>query len=185
MKHVLSLHIPDTMDDWGLTIQDVSVYSDIIPVSCLTLQILLPGFKRASTFDENSVPPLEPNFTRTFTACSLGVQTQNCGTSYDCLPDGIYVIRLSVSPNEHVYAEYNHLRMVQAWKKYYQHLCDLNLNACQTDEIMNARLKKLRMIQDYLNSAKAQAQICHNPTKAMELYTYAVTLLDKLDCKSC
>lgn len=185
MKHVLSLYIPDVMNDWGLTIHDTSVYADAIPITCPTLQILLPGFTKAVTFDENSVPPLQPNFIRHFTACHLKVQTSNCGTKYDCLPDGIYVIKYSVSPHDYVFVEYNHLRIVKALKKYQKVLCTIELDTCTPNGEKSAKLEQLMQIKGYLESAKAQVEYCHKPNKGMELYQYAMKLLDKFDCSPC
>jgi hypothetical protein len=173
------------MNDWGLTIIDTSAYADTIPVTCPTLQILLPGFTKAVTFDESSVPPLAPGFMRTFHACDLGVQTSNCGTEYDCLPDGIYVIKYAVSPHDIVYVEYNHLRITKALKKYQSALCNLELEACAPGAEKSAKLEKLLEIKGYLEAAVAQVEYCHKPNKGMELYQYALKLLEKLDCSPC
>lgn len=185
MKHQLSLSITESIDDWALHIQDVSVYATMIPISCLTLQILLPGFTKAVTFNEDSVPALVPGFSRSFNACALNIQTQNCGTTSDPLPDGLYVIKLSVSPNDYVYAEYNHLRIVQAMLLYKKHLCDLKLSACEPTGPQKARLAELREIRDLLEAAKAMVEVCHEPNEGMELYSYAMSRLKKLKCKSC
>ena len=185
MKHVLSLHMPDTMNDWAITIHDTSIYTDLIPISCPTLQVLMPGFKKAATFDSTSVPPLVEGFIRHITACDLGVQTKNCGTAYNCLPDGIYVIRYSVSPNDILYVEYNHLRITQALKKYQKHLCDLELADCRPSLEKAHKLAELQEIKGYLDAAKATVDFCHKPTKGMELYNYALKRLNKLDCTTC
>lgn len=185
MKHVLSLHIPDTMNDWSLTIHDTSIYAENMAISCPTLQVLMPGFTTATTITEDSVPPLEAGFIRHLTACTLEVQTQNCGSTYNCLPDGIYVIRYSVSPNDLVYVEYNHLRIVQAMKKYQKHLCDLKLEACPIPADKSLKLKELMEIKGYLDAAKSAVDYCHQPTKGMELYTYALKRLNALNCKTC
>lgn len=185
MKHVLSLHIPDTMNDWVLTVHDTSVYTSLISITCPTLQVQLPGFTTSTTFNEDSVPPLEGGFIRQLTACDLEVQTTDCGSTYDCLPDGIYVIKYSVSPNDIIYVEYNHLRIVQAMKKYQKHLCDLELNNCAPDKQKSAKLAELQEIKGYIDAAKASVETCHNPDKGIELYNYANTRLDKLDCKTC
>ena len=185
MKHVLSLHMPDTMNDWALTIHDTSIYNEDMNISCPTLQIKAPGFTTATTINEDSVPPLVPGFIRHITACTLGMQHSDCGTRYDCLPDGIYVVRYSVSPNDIVYVEYNHLRIVKAMKLYNKHLCDLKLQACSPTEVQTARLKELQEIKGYLEAAKATVEYCHNPTKGTELYTYALKRLKALDCSSC
>ena len=185
MKHVLSLNIPDTMNDWSLTIHDTSIYVENMPISCLTLQVLMPGFTTASTFTASSVPPLEAGFIRHLTACDLEVLCESCGSVYNCLPDGIYVIRYSVSPTDLVYVEYNHLRIVQAMKLYQQHLCDLELQACAIPADKKARFDELMEIKGFLDSAKAKVDYCHEPSKGMELYNYALSRLKKLDCKSC
>jgi hypothetical protein len=186
MKHALSLYIPDTMNDWSLTIQDTSVYSDIIPITCPTLQILVPGFVSAVTVNDQTMPnPLAPNFTRTFTACDLELQTQSCGTQYDCLPDGVYVIKYSVSPNDVVYVEYNHLRMVKALKKWNTKLCELELAPCDPPSEKKSKLDELMKIKAYFEAAKNMVEFCHRADKGMELYNFANKLLDKLDCKTC
>lgn len=185
MKHKLSLAIPDTMNNWSMTIQDMSVYTELIPVSCLTLQVLVPGFIKAVTFDENSVPALATGFIRHLTACNLELQTTSCGTRFDPLPDGIYVVRLSVSPNEIVYVEYNHLRITQALIKWKERLCELQLAACDptTDKLL--KLDKLMEIRGKFEAAKAMVEVCHKAEKGVELFNYAVKELDKLNCQSC
>ena len=186
MKHALSLHIPNTMNDWSLTIQDTSVYTDLIPISCPTLQILVPGFVNAVTVNDESMPvPLEPRFTRTFTACDLDLQTQSCGTRFDCLPDGIYVIKYSVSPNDIVYVEYNHLRIVKALKMWNEKLCELELAPCDPPSEKLAKLEHLMKIKAYLEAAVNKVEFCHKPKEGMDLYNYALQLLKKLDCSTC
>lgn len=186
MKHKLSLYIPDTMDDWSLTIQDTSVYTDLIPISCPTLQILLPGFIKATTVNDTTMPnPLVPEFTRQFTACDLDVQTQSCGTRFDPLPDGIYVIRYSVSPNDVVYVEYNHLRMVQGLKKWNEKLCELDMAPCDPPSEKKAKLDELMEIKAFFEAAKNRVEFCHKAEEGMELYNYAMKRLRKLNCQTC
>ena len=185
MKHKLSLAIPDTMNDWSITVQDMSVYTDIIPVSCLTLQVLVPGSILAVTFNEDSVPPLTPGFIRHLTACNLGLQGEGCGSRFDCLADGIYVFKLSVSPNDIVYVEYNHLRITQALKLWKELLCELDLAPCDPPKDKKKKLDRLMELKGYLEAAKAKVEVCHDPKKGMELYNYALSELKKLNCKPC
>ena len=182
MKHLLQLHIPHTMNQYTLTVQDTSAYSDMIPISCPTLQIQYPGFTSATTINHESVPALEPAFIRHLTACDLEVQTAECGSRFDCLADGIYVIRYSVSPNDIVFVEYNHLRITKAMMKFQKHLCDLEKLTCGPDEHTSAKFKKLMDLKLKLDAAVASVEFCHKPTKGMELYNYVVKQLDKLDC---
>jgi hypothetical protein len=185
MKHQLSLHIPQTMDDWSLTIMDTSIYTDLIPVSCPTLQILLPGFKKAVTLDQNSSPVLVPGFTKNLSACMLNVQKESCGSRFDPLPDGVYVIKYSVSPNDYVYVEYNHLRIVKAMTKWDRLWCELELAPCANPKDKTDKADKLMEIRGYLYAAVATVQGCHNASKGMELYEYAIRLMDKMTCSNC
>ncbi len=181
-NHVLSLEAPDTLNKSILRIVDTSVYNTQIAVTCPLLQVTLPGFDRPVNFDEKYI---QPGFIVNLTACDLEVQLSQCGTTYADLPDGIYVIRYSVSPNEVVYVEYNHLRMTVALNKYYNLLCDLDVAACDPPAKVKDKLNQLRLIKMYLDAAKAKVEFCHQPSKGMDIFNYAVKLLNKMDCKTC
>jgi hypothetical protein len=86
-NHVLSLEVPTVMNTCILSIFDTSVYSELIPISCPLLTITVPGFAYFVQI------PVSPNFNETITACDLNLQTENCGISYNNLPDGIYIIK--------------------------------------------------------------------------------------------
>jgi hypothetical protein len=181
-KHVLSLEAPDTMNLCQLRLMDTSVYNPDVEIKCPILEITLPGFNYAVQLGESDIAP---GFILNLTACDLEVQTENCNSEFYTLPDGIYVIKYSVSPNDAVYVEYNHLRITKALNRYNSILCELDLGACEPDAKLEEQLKKLRKIRMYLDAAKAKVETCHEPRKGMELYKYAVKLLDKFECKSC
>ena len=106
-KHILSLEIPTVSNCNLLCIKDTSQYSSEIAVDCEELLITLPGF---------TVPVLlkvTKGFDMCLTACALAIQNLNCGTIQQEIPDGIYIVRYSVSPNSKVYVEYNHLRITK------------------------------------------------------------------------
>jgi hypothetical protein len=182
-QHKLSLEVPETATNWVMRIMDTSVYSDTIEIDCPILEITAPGFRTSVQIGTDS--GLEPNFNVNLTACNLELQTADCGTVFSKLPDGVYVIKYSVSPNDSVFVEYNHLRMTKAILAYQEVLCDLDVAACEPNAETEKKLKDLRKIKMYLDAAKAKVEICHNPTKGMELYSYAVKLLGKFGCKSC
>lgn len=181
-QHVLSLEAPDTMNKCILRIVDTSIYNSQVPVTCPVLQVTLPGFQRPVVFDDTVI---QPGFILNLTACDLEVQTAQCGTIYNDLPDGIYIIKYSVSPNDLVYVEYNHLRMTKALWRYYNILCELDVAACDPPASVKEKLNQLNLIRMYLDAAKAQVEFCHQPKKGMELFNYAVKLLDKMTCSSC
>ena len=121
----------------------------------------------------------------TLTACDLQLQTSGCGTQYFAIPDGVYIIKYSVSPNESVYVEYNHMRISQALNLYNKILCDVDANACDPPFKIKQRLEELRFINMYLQAAVAKVETCHEPQKGMSLYNYALKLLKKMDCTNC
>ena len=181
-QHVLSLESPDTMNKCILRVVDTSVYNPLTPPVCPLLYITLPGFNVPTVFSDTEI---SPGFMLNLTACDLEVQTTGCGTTYDPLPDGIYIIKYSVSPNDLVFVEYNHLRITCALNKISNIYCDLDLGICEPPTSIMDKLEQIRLIQQYLYAAKAKVETCHNPEKGMELYKYAIKLLDKMTCSSC
>ena len=180
-NHVLSLEVPDTMNKCLLRIVDTSIYNSLNPATCQLLQVTLPGFNVPVQFSSTDI---ELGFMVNLTACDLELQTINCGTTYYDLPDGIYIIKYSVSPNEIVYVEYNHLRITNALYIIQCLLCYLDVGTCEpTDEIRD-KLNKITLIRRYLDAAKAQVEYCHHPDKGMELYRYAIKQLNKLACNT-
>jgi len=178
-NHILSLEVPTVMNPCILKIFDTSVYSNLLPVTCPTLNITVPGFGYSIQLDTTQ------DFVDTITACDLQLQTTDCRTVNVDIPDGIYIIKYSVSPNEIVYVEYNHLRITQALNKYYNVLCDVDANACDPPLKIKQRLEELRLIYMYLQAAKGKVEFCHEPQKGMSLYNYAMKLLNKMTCTNC
>lgn len=178
-QHVLSLEAPDTMNKCILRVVDTSVYNPLKPPSCLRLLITLPGFQVPVSFDDTKI---QPGFMLNLTACDLDLQNAGCGTKYDDLPDGIYILKYSVSPNDLVYVEYNHLRITKALYMVQCILCALDLGTCVPPLEIKAKMDQLNMIRIYLSAAKAHVEFCHEPQKGMELYRYAIKLLNILSC---
>ena len=178
-NHVLSLEVPTVMNPCILTVMDTSVYTDLIPVVCETLNITVPGFQYSVQLDVSA------GFIMNITACDLNLQTENCGTEYVDIPDGIYIIKYSVSPNDVVYVEYNHMRITKALNRYYNILCRLDVADCDPPFKIKQKLEQLNLIKMYLEAAKSKVEFCHEPQKGMSLYNYAWKLLNKMDCINC
>lgn len=179
-KHILSLEVPDTLNDCILRVVDTTLYADKLPVECPYLDILAPGFTCAVRLD------VEPGFCNlNLTACDLEIQTVDCGVRYDSLPDGVYVIKYSIAPNEYVFAEYNHLRITKALNKLNEVLCALDVANCDPLPEIKDKLRELRLIEMLLKAAKAKVEFCHTPKHGMDLYEYAMKRLDKLACTVC
>jgi hypothetical protein len=162
---------------------DTSTYANNIPVSCPTLRITSPGFNVPVTID------VLPSFNLVLTTCTLGLQTIGCGDNLNALPDGIYVINYSVSPNDKVYVEYNYLRVTQLLNKYYNILGQLELAACEPQADIKAVLTELRLIKSFIDAAQAKVEYTLTPISGMDIYIYAKKRLDKLSlnpyCSHC
>jgi hypothetical protein len=179
-QHIISLEAPDTVNECILRLVDTSVYADSMVIKCPKLEITVPGF-----IFPVLIEGVQSGFMYNLTACDLEIQTAGCGYSYNNLPDGIYILRYSVSPNDIVYAEYNHLRISKALNKILNKLCELDLARCEPSESVKKKMRELGDIRMYFLAAKAKVEVCHMPAEGMEIYKYAMKLLDKMNCKTC
>lgn len=167
IKHQLSLETPDTNNCKVLRIFDTSTYGEGLDKECGTLQITSPGFNLPVSIE------VLPYYNIVLNACSLGLQKTGCGDSLQCIPDGIYVIRYSVAPNDKVYSEYNHLRVTQTLNKYYNELCKLEINGSEPDADVKEKFGQLQTIKNYIDAAKVKVEYCHQADEGMELLLYA------------
>jgi len=178
--HQLSLEIPCSNNPRVFRVVDTSRYASELPVKCPLLQITPPGFR-----DPTNLDTIQPEFNLVLNACTLGIQSVDCESNTAILPDGIYHIRYSVSPNESVFVEYYHLRTTQLINKYNQVLCNLELAACEPAPDVKDQLEELRLIKSFIDAAKVKVEDCHELQLGMELLVYANKRLMKLiggDC---
>ena len=176
-KHQLSLELPETNNIKVLRLFDTSLYAEGMSIDCGTLRITSPGFNLPVAIE------VLPHFNIVLNACTLGLQRSGCSEYSQVLPDGIYVINYSVSPNTNVFVEYNHLRTTQTTNKYYNLLCELELAACEPSADVKDRLRELQMIKGFIDAAKAKVEYCNEPEAGMELLIYAQKRLNKYAAK--
>lgn len=182
IKHTLALDIPDTACNNILRIWDASMYGEGLDVDCPRLDITMPGFSVPIYYTE-----LTPGFVKNINAVDLGLQHPQ-STVPVVLPDGLYKIRYSVSPNDKVFVEYYHLRTTTLMSIYYQELCKVQLETCEPDVEQHQKLHDLRYIKMYIDAAKAKTEYCHAPKEGVEMLNYAEKLLRKYltgCCVSC
>lgn len=167
MKHILSLEVPDTANSKIFRVVDTSSYAAELPVAYPLLTITPPGF----------VTPVHVQTTERFglvlNACTLGIQTIDCGEELVALPDGLYHIRYSVSPNDQVWVEYKHLRMTCTLNSYYDALAGIEGHGCNMDECTLQQLKELRLIKSFLDVAKAKVEYSHKCEEGLEMLAFA------------
>jgi hypothetical protein len=181
----LSLNIPNIMTDCILRVEDTSVYNPLMPYICPTVQVLVPGYAECITLNDTTTPIISQNFILNLTACDLKIQLGFCDSEFDPIPDGIYVIKYSLSPNDKMFVEYNHLRVTAIKAELRSKLCELQLSACEPIPETQANFDYLMNVSNYIEAAQAKADWCLDCEKAMVLYNYAQKLLDKYVCKLC
>jgi len=179
----LLLNIPDILTDCVLRIEDTSVYAALMPYVCPTVQVTVPGFKDCVTFNNTTTPLIGKGFILNLTACDLELQQESCGTKYNVLPDGIYTVRYSMSPNDRLYVEYDHLRVSVIKHKLKGEWNKLKLGACEPRADIENKFKELMIITSYIDAAKANADYCLDRNKSMALYNYAKKKLNEFSCK--
>jgi len=178
-RHILSLEIPLTTNEGIFRLDDTSIYATDIPVSCPNVQILPPGFGVPASID-----PLQSGFRLILNSCTLGISPiGDCSQLLPNIPDGLYHIRYSVSPNDKVYVEYDHLRTVKAMNRYYALLCAVNLQCCLPSKETEETLRELDIIHNYILGAKVTVENCHNQEDGINLLRYANNLMDKMSSK--
>lgn len=180
-KHQLSLELPETNNIKVLRLFDTSFYAKGMTVDCGTLSITSPGFNLPVAIE------VLPYFNIVLNACSLGLQRTGCTEDSQPIPDGIYVINYSVSPNSSVFVQYNHLRLAQTLNKYFNLMCALEMSGCEPDADVREKLEELRLIKSFIDAAKVKVEVCHEPENGMELLLYAQKMLNKYaaGCPSC
>lgn len=177
-RNFLSLELPTVTNSCILRVIDTSLYDPLVPISCFTLQITSPGF-----WEPSNITTLIPNFTGNFTACDLGLQSSNCDNYHNDLQDGVYIIKLSTSPNDTVYVEYNHLRITKALNKYQALLCCIQKTiSCDPAPEVKKLIMEAQFIRTLLDAAKAQVEYCHTPSNGVGTLIYANSLINKLAC---
>lgn len=183
-KHQLSLEVPETNNCRVFRILDTSIYDSHLSVDCPKLEITSPGFNEPVVIDVVLGNPIT-NFSYILNACTLGLQTSGCGSSSEVIPDGIYTIRYSVSPNDKVYVQYHYLRTCQTVNKYFNELCRLEMAACEPEADVKEELDELRLIKSFIDAAKAKVEQCDDLQEGMELLIYAQQRLQKFSSHGC
>jgi len=183
-KHQLSLEIPDTNNCRVFRVNDTSIYDSHLSIDCPKLEITSPGFNEPVVIDVVIGNPVT-NFSYILNACTLGIQDSGCGSVSEIIPDGIYTIRYSVSPNDKVYVEYHYLRTCQTMNKYFNYLCKLEMAACEPEADVKEQLEELRMIKSFIEAAKSKVEQCDDLQEGMELLMYAQSRLQKYGTSGC
>lgn len=173
IKHILQLDVPETACENVLRVVDTSIYADpsLLPITCQELDITLPGTSQPVYITTGLIP----NFCGVFDATDLGI---DCPPGSN-LPDGLYTISYSISPNDLTKITYYHLRTTLTVNRYFGEICKLHLRECEPTSEEKQNLNDLRFIKMLIDAAKAKVEYCHAPKQGVDMLAYANKLLDK------
>lgn len=178
MKNDLNLEIVETYNPNLIKIVDFSTYIEDMDIKCELLEITAPGF----------ISPVQIEVTKGFelllNACDLGIQRQDCGEEKFALPDGVYNIKYSISPNDKVFVEYSYLRTTKILNRYYNELSKIETKGCSLEDCNQKKLRDLRDIKSYIDIAKAKVEFYGDIKEALEMLNYANKKLSS-NCKDC
>lgn len=178
MNHRLSLEIPDVSNGCIIRVEDSSSYESMLPTDCPTLEITAPGFHSPIVLTN-----ILPGFIANLTACNLGLQTTNCDNFTNNLQDGVYIVKWSLSPNDKLFVEYNHLRITAALNRYQEVLCCIQRAIdCTPSKETHDKIKEAQFIRTLLDVAKAKVEYCHEPIHGINTYKYSMERLHALGC---
>lgn len=178
-KHILSINIPPVTNEAIFLVDDTSIYDSVLPVGNMNIQITPPGANSPTV-----ITPGARGFRLILNACMLGVApVGSCSDICPNIPDGIYGVRYSVSPNSKVFVEYLYLRIVSAMNRQRTLLYKMNLPCCLPDKEQEYALNCLNIIEDYLISAQVNVNDKGTPSDGINQYRYAIELMNKLSTR--
>lgn len=172
MRHILSVDVVPTQDVNILHLFDTSRYADGLGKNCATLEVTIPGFTDIRVIETN------PFFNIAFDSISLQISAANA-TERSALPDGLYKIRYSVSPNDSVYTEQYYLRTTNFDNLMFELRCKVKLSTCSPESGVLNRLEDLDLIDNFMKSAIAKVDYCDQISQGLDLFGYAYQLLEK------
>lgn len=162
-----------TYDSKTLGIADASTYSTT-PVSAPTIEISVPGFAKISL-------PFATNDFSVYTSTLLGIT--DIGDELVPLPDGVYIIRYSVSPAYLNYVEKSIMRVEQIQEQFDKAFMHLDMMEC--DKAIKAQAKiDLNTIYFFIQGSIAAANNCAI-NEANKLYVKAGKMLDYFVNNNC
>lgn len=174
-SHILGVDVIPTTDENILHLFDTSDYAEFLGKTCARLEIRVPGFRDIRVFEPS------PYFNLALNTKHLKLIPEGA-TVLSPLPDGVYFIRYSLSPNESTFVEFEHLRTTQFECALNEFRCTLKLQCGLPDNNTTKILDDLQMVDHFLKAAKASVDYCGEYEKGTELFNYAKKLFSKLNC---
>ncbi len=181
-QHILSLDIPTTTNPKTFRIVDTSEYiPGITPTNCF-VQILPPASTTARQY------AVQPGFNLIVNASNLRIARAKKASDLVDLPDGIYTIKYSVTPNDKNYVEYYYLHNAGQYQRYIALICDLySKRKFIPYKEFATRRNELWKVGKVIKDAKSLVEDCGKDRDGLNLYREATELLDsyQTNCHDC
>ena len=166
-----------------LPIQGVYLFVDKVRIIFFKTHFpLLVSIK--APFDRNACSPLHSNKQKCFNSNALGWTDVQDWNKLVILPDGLWKIQQSIDPNDCIYRDYNHFRIVNLKKKilcYVSEQLDSSSPNCNIDSDWYA---DIFFNLQLLESAKYMAECCDYTQQATILYNQVEIWFKRYGCES-
>ena len=175
----LDLLFIDSPNEKVIYLQDVSEYNPDLEILSPLLQITPPNFSTRY----NLVYP--PNHTIYINSNALGWSNTTNFKAMPILADGLWKITQSVYPNDCLYKDHYHFRIVNLKKKI---MCHVHSNFQSPDYCFNSDdvwAKDLFILLQLLESAKYMAENCNKHKEAVIIYNKVEEQFKKYQCETC
>lgn len=171
----LSFTIPDLNSAGLLGILDTSVYTQTPEGVVLQVKPPMGYALKELNYYPNALTVLNSN--------TLGITHVNSSINYVDLPDGVWVVKISICPYDIFWTEKKWYRTYQIKNKYNKAFLKMQLNQCETcyNQEMAKRLQTARI---YIEGCEACA-VDANWKTATDLYNTASKILDNIISCDC
>lgn len=177
MQHQLDIIIDDSLSTTVFAVRDVSSYIPNIPVKTPVLEVTSPGGEYPVIFDTISA-----GFSQVINVTTLHLNANGI-YPLPALPDGVYNLRYSISPNQRVYIAYNYFRNVRQLNTYTTLLTDIISNRRDYSFKQYEEIKrKLLWYKELIDGAKFLAEDRGDINAANEVYEEVNNLLNNFSC---
>lgn len=180
MGHKLNISVEDsTVNNKYIYVEDLSEWDEVLDIRYRRLQVHPPYL------DNYIIVPF-PNDKK----LALSSVSMDLSKTLEDLPDGLYKIHYSVSPNDKVFIEYGHYRVAKLMNRVLSKMasldfdCDNGIDQCGNVEL-DKQADTLLHIWMLLKGAQAVGKDCYKAEKAKDLYKQASREYDKLFDETC
>ncbi len=164
-----------TGDANTMRLVDSSFYNPDLKVESAILEITPPSAQLPVLFN------VQAGFSNLYNSSNLKILPAKNYSELVMLPDGIYIIKYSVKPNNKSYVEYNHLRNTSQMLSFNREIYELFSNrAIMSKREFQQRRESLTWIKELIDAAKVLVEDYQRVVDGVGLYNEANTLLTKL-----